>query len=105
MKETKFLIKSLKAIAEAKDCRASARQFAQLMFPDSPAWSRVYKIGHGSTSGKGMWLWGGSYLSKLVDAGYCYRHLDEYCRSEYGLLAKGWDIVRATEKKNEKDKS
>lgn len=98
MKVTKFLIKSLKAIAEAKDYRVSASQFAEIMKPDSSAWRRVYNTGpNGACRGKGMWLWAGSYLSKLVYAGYCYRHLDEYCHSEYGLLAKGWDIVRAKE--------
>ena len=47
----------------------SARDFARKMWADSPAWSRVYNIGHGATSGKGMWLCGGSYLAKLKKRG------------------------------------
>ena len=95
MNVTKFLINSLMVIASVDDYRVSARQFARLIKPDSPAWSRVYNTGpNGACSGKGMWLWAGSYLSKLVYAGYVYRHYDEYCCATYGLLNKGWELLR-----------
>tara|TARA_R110000772_G_C13310332_1_gene440582 strand:- start:13509 stop:13814 length:306 start_codon:yes stop_codon:yes gene_type:complete len=43
----------------------SAGQFAMQMWPDSDGWKRVKNTGNGATSGKGMWLSGGSYLAKL----------------------------------------
>lgn len=45
----------------------TANEFAKKMWPDSPAWRKVYNTGNGATSGKGMWLCAGSYLNKLLE--------------------------------------
>lgn len=45
------------------------RDFAHLMWVDSPCWSRVYNTGYGATRGKGMWLTAGSFLAKLRNRG------------------------------------
>lgn len=44
----------------------SAKRFAKKMWPDSEGHKRSHNTGNGATSGKGMWLSGGSYLAKLV---------------------------------------
>ncbi|UCH50637.1 MAG: hypothetical protein JSV54_06375, partial [Chloroflexota bacterium] len=43
----------------------SAKHFAELMWPDSPCWKKVYHVGRGATKGVGMWLASGSFLAKL----------------------------------------
>ena len=60
--------KALKILAENEV--KMARQFARLMWPNSPCWEKVYNIGaYGATKGVGMWLVGGSFLGKLRDQG------------------------------------
>lgn len=56
-------------ILKEKEVKTS-RDFAELMWPDSPCWQKVYNIGHGATRGVGMWLAGGSLLGKLHHAGF-----------------------------------
>ena len=46
-----------------------AKQFAKLMWPDSPAWNRPKKCGYGSHRGGGMYSAGGGYLGKLEKMG------------------------------------
>jgi len=45
------------------------REFARLMWPDSPAWDKLYRVGRGSTRGVGMQLAGGSLLATLSRKG------------------------------------
>ena len=70
----------------------SAQRFAQLMWPDSPCWKKVYKVGNnGATTGVGMWLAGGSFLAKLRQQGLI-THYDSFgsgVRIEIMLTNKG----------------
>ena len=45
----------------------TAGEFAREMWPDSPAWKRVYNCGpNGATRGRGLVKSGGSFLGKLA---------------------------------------
>lgn len=67
MKISDKTIQALKIIRDSEEISAS--DFALKMWPNSPKWKKVYNTGDGATSGKGMWLAAGSYLSKLRKAG------------------------------------
>lgn len=70
-----------KAIECLPDCildGITARDFAQKMWPNSKGWTTVSNVGHGATSGVGMQLVGGSYLSKLKDKGWVMSYYDDY---------------------------
>ena len=77
-KITEITIKALKILDVDWKDRMAARDFARKMWADSKAWSRVYNTGHGATSGKGMWLAGGSYLAKLKKRGLVDEVWDDY---------------------------
>jgi len=63
--------RALKIIDEQRKIpgRFTCGDFARLMWPDSPAWSRNTRCGRGSHTGKGMWLCAGSFLAKLRKRG------------------------------------
>lgn len=88
------MIKALKWIREQelKDRDWGCKWFAMAMWGDSPAWKRHYKIGHGTTSGKGMWLCAGSYLAKLEIKGLIYKSWDEY-RWNYYMTKVGREVL------------
>lgn len=48
-------------------------QFALKMWPDSDMHTKVKNTGNGATTGKGAWLCGGSYLSKLQKKGLVHQ--------------------------------
>ena len=53
----------------------TASEFGDLMWPNSPAHTRVYNCGpNASTTGMGVWLAAGSYLAKLRRAGLTAHH-------------------------------
>ena len=71
------------------------KQFAQLMWPDSPAWDKVYNTGiNGATSGKGMWLCAGSYLRKLKRRGLVEMGITDYCQAYYVLSKQGRGVLK-----------
>ena len=80
MVKSKSTTKALKIIQD--NDVYNARRFAELMWPDSPCWNKVYNTGNGATRGKGMWLAGGSFLKKLQYAGFIRIH----------YLKIGWKI-------------
>ncbi len=80
MAKYKSTIRALKIIQNNDVYRA--RRFAELMWPDSPCWAKVYNTGNGATRGKGMWLAGGSFLRKLQYSGLISIH----------YLKFGWEI-------------
>jgi len=70
----------------------SARFFAEKMWPDSDGWKRVSNQGNGATSGKGMWLSAGSYLSKLKRLGYLHRDISG-SQVVWSISAKGIEAL------------
>ncbi|MBA7654002.1 hypothetical protein ES703_61869 [subsurface metagenome] len=77
-------------IIKEKEVKYS-RDFAKLMWPDSPCWQKVYNVGSGATRGVGMWLAGGSFLGKLYQKGYIHQFYGERIR----LTSKGEDRLRS----------
>lgn len=76
------------------------REFARLMWPDSPGWDRLHNCGpYGAAYGTMMPMCGGSYLAKLKCRGWAeetwYRSwIDGQIRSKgYILSAKGYKIA------------
>lgn len=62
-------VRALAILADAGDA-LRAEPFARGMWPDSPAWSRVYRCGpKGSHRGTGIILCAGGYLAKLARKG------------------------------------
>lgn len=62
--------KTYKALIIIRDNpEITARYFANLMWPDSPAKNRHSNGGNGSQKGKGLWLSAGSFLAKLHKQG------------------------------------
>lgn len=51
-------------------------KFAEMMWPDSPAWNKVYMAGNkgGAVRGRGIVRSAGSYLGKPRKAGLVYRN-------------------------------
>lgn len=45
--------------------RMRPREFAQLMWPDSPGWNRMHRCGYGVSAGARMPVVGGQFLGKL----------------------------------------
>jgi len=89
--------KRLKALSILKNHEdgITAKFFAWEMWPDSPAWDRVYNTGiNGATSGKGMWLSAGSYLSKLVYEELVRISYTEYHARKYHISSKGRQLLR-----------
>lgn len=70
-------IRALRIIDEAaQDFRAgsrreviSPREFAQLMWPDSPGWQRSHRCGYGASRGAMMPKVGGGFLGRLYHRG------------------------------------
>ncbi len=88
------LIKALKILSKYHyPDGLTARDFAQEMWEDSPAWKRSYNTGNGATRGKGMWLCAGSYLSKLRYKGLIYVDYDRGY-SLYTLSNKGRGLLK-----------
>lgn len=90
MKISPKTIKALRIIKEGRGI--TPKFFAMKMWPDSPAWERVYNTGHGATTGKGLWLSAGSYLAKLRRAGLVEISFDDY-HFEYWLSIKGKEAL------------
>ena len=69
----------------------SPKRFAQLMWPESPAWKHSINCGpNGATSGRGMWLAAGSYLQKLRMRGLVDDWIDDYtCARRYEISHDG----------------
>jgi hypothetical protein len=44
-------------------------EFAQKMWPDSPAWARYTNVGNGTAQGVGIVRSGGAYLGRLAKMG------------------------------------
>jgi len=91
MKISHKTIKALKIVKEGGGI--TPKFFAMKMWPDSPAWKRVYNTGYGATSGKGLWLSAGSYLAKLRIAGLVEVSFDDY-HFEYWLSKKGREVLK-----------
>lgn len=72
---------------EVKMCR----DFAELMWPDSDCWRKVYNVGHGATRGAGMWRAGGSMLGKLHQCGLIELFLPG---ERIRLTEKGYDYLK-----------
>lgn len=73
----------------------SPRQFARLMWPDSPGWCRVSKCGpYGSTRGGGMNLAGGGYLGKLHRKGWVEPSRAEWPLGQHCISAQGLEALR-----------
>lgn len=104
MKITKSLLKALKIIANFEHPglyhEIWASKFAELMWPDSLCWRRVYKVGHGSTRGKGMWLCAGSYLNKLRYAGVVYRRFLSHGQAVYGITRAGLKRLKESQEES-----
>lgn len=63
-----------------------ATEFAELMWPDSPAWNKSYKVGRGSAFGAHLVWAAGGYLGRLVGKGLVYRRYSwEHKRYLYDL--------------------
>lgn len=60
------------------------RRFAELMWPDSPAWKRIHKVGRGSTFGAAMPQAGGAFLGRLRKAGLILPWRDPFALSNEG---------------------
>lgn len=66
-------IKSITILASASD-GLTAKEFARKWFGDDhDIWKRVSNQGNVACSGKGAWLWAGSYLCKLMKIGLVRR--------------------------------
>ena len=69
------------------------KQFAEVMWPDSPCWRHSCRVGHGASRGAGMSLAAGGYLGKLARKGWIimrYQFLGkEYRRLGYDLTDDG----------------
>lgn len=74
MKVSPVTIKALKLVCDHGP--VAPAKFAELMWPDSPAWNRVYTVGNkgGAVRGRGILRSAGSYLGKLRKAGLVYRN-------------------------------
>ena len=89
--------KRLKALSILKNHEdgITAKFFAWEMWPDSPAWDRVYNTGiNGATSGKGMWLSAGSYLSKLVYEELAWADYPNGYTRTYHISSKGRRLLQ-----------
>ena len=73
------------------------REFARLMWPNSPYWDKVYNVGNGATKGVGMWKAGGSLLSKLASAGLIRRPWCDERDDHYSLTDKGREYLAGGE--------
>lgn len=84
--------RALRIIRDNPERIRFAKDFARLMWPDSPAWKRSKKCGYGSHLGGGMYSAGGGYLGKLEKMGLIrcgYREgLNEFAR-RWTLTAEG----------------
>lgn len=73
-------------------------EFARHMWPDSPAWNRVYHCGpNGATRGRGIVKSAGSYLAKLCQRGLICQHSLHHDRSGplvYAPTQAGHDALR-----------
>jgi hypothetical protein len=101
---TPFMLKALRWIEERedKDMPWGCKWFAMAMWGDSPAWKRHYKIGHGTTIGKGMWLCAGSYLAKLEDKKLLDSHWKGYTRQYYLTMLAVKILDNNRDKENDK---
>lgn len=87
-------IKALKIIQDNDIYKAT--RFAELMWPDSACWQKVYNTGHGATRGKGLWLAAGSFLRKLQYQGLIIIYYPKYGMA-VGLTSKGRDLLKRSE--------
>jgi hypothetical protein len=95
--------KALKLIHD-KEIKYS-RDFAKLMWPESPYWKVVYNVGNGATKGAGMWRSGGSFLGRLHSAGLIYQFLPgERIRLTDKGKARIADIPERTSNRKEMEK-
>jgi len=84
------------------------REFARLMWPDSPGWQRHARCGpNGSHKGGGMYLAAGGYLGKLARKGWIYRKFKQYSwgydSMGYILNGPGKTILRLHREEAEND--
>ena len=74
-----------------------AREFAKLMWPDSPGWDRWASCSRHTIKGAHMWLKGGQYLSHLYQKGWVrqywrdrndpFKHANAYYITDAGNVA------------------
>lgn len=77
LKPTPSVLKGLQIVTDAGDDGIRPREFARLMWPDSPGWQRYAKAGYGAHRGGGMYRTGGAFLARLHHAGLT-RHTYNY---------------------------
>jgi hypothetical protein len=70
------------------------RDFARLMWPNSPAWRHYTKCGSGVHRGGGMYLAAGGFLGKLIRAGLIRQRLDQKWKYHYSLTDVGLAQLR-----------
>lgn len=75
-KLTEFQISALRVIRNHGPIMPG--EFAEKMWPDSPAWGRYHNCGHGATAGGGMRMCGGSYIGKLYKKGWVKLYIGNY---------------------------
>ena len=83
-----FERKALTVVREFPD-GIYTRTFARRMWPESPAWTRVYGCGYGSTKGLGIMSCAGSNLARLVHKGLLARW-----RSPFGNTFRSYHPIR-----------
>jgi hypothetical protein len=85
--------KALRILAEGP---IRPREFAKVMWPDSPAWKRTAKCGpNGAHYGGGMYTAAGGYLGRLYRDGLAHRSLHD--AGSYIITRKGLDALAAHE--------
>lgn len=87
-------IKALQIIRDNEIYKAT--RFAELMWPESPCWQKIYNIGRGATRGVGLWLAAGSFLRKLQYQGLITIYYPRY-GMEVSLTSKGRDLLKRSE--------
>ncbi len=66
-----------------------AGRIAERLWPDNPMHRRSYNGGHGSQTGKGAWLFAGSYVGKLIKKGWVWRDHDRWRDHKTGQIKYG----------------
>ena len=65
-----------------------AHEFACLMWPESPYWTRIYKVGRGATRGAAMWRCAGGFLGRLCARGLIERRINWHKAYLYTAMAE-----------------
>jgi hypothetical protein len=71
-------------------------QFAHLMWPDSPAWSKISNVGHGAARGVGIKRSAGALLGKMEREGLVRSRNSEIGQSFYSITRKGRQVLAFT---------